>query len=634
MSLKKRLISASRFNKKIIVSGTDFLCICVASLFALVISDVNLAHIDIEQFIRLLWTPVFCIIFFWLLGVYSAVVRYIDFSLIAILARAITIVFVVNIAVEFAYSFLLKAFFQDISKSLITLEGWLVGFVTFSFLIISSRLLANFYLSDRISEKRVAIYGAGSAGIQLASALRVSKEMQPVAFIDANISLQGTYLGGIKVLHPNKLRKLALREKIDEVLIAMPSASKSTLRSLFKEIERFSIKVRILPGLAELAQGKVLVSELKEVDISDLLGRYEVEANQSLINRNIQNKVVLITGAGGSIGSEISRQVVKNNASKVILLDSNEYALYSIKKEIDDFDAHIDIYAVLATVNNKKRLTEVCKNFKVDTIYHTAAYKHVPLVEENPFEAVLNNIQGTKICAEVAIEAEVETMVLISTDKAVRPTNIMGATKRFAELILQSLASTSRTRMTMVRFGNVIGSSGSAIPLFQQQIREGGPVTVTHPEVIRYFMSIPEAAELVIQAGAMGVGGDVFVLDMGEPVKIYELAKRLINLSGMEVKDKDNPEGDIEIIFTGLRPGEKLYEELLIGDNVSTTHHKQIFRAEEDFLSFNDLEDYFDQLTTAEKNGDVKKLRDILKEVVSGFTPEEEIVDAVYLQKN
>ncbi len=634
MSLKKRLISASRFNKKIIVSGTDFLCICVASLFALVISDVNLAHIDIEQFIRLLWTPVFCIIFFWLLGVYSAVVRYIDFSLIAILARAITIVFVVNIAVEFAYSFLLKAFFQDISKSLITLEGWLVGFVTFSFLIISSRLLANFYLSDRISEKRVAIYGAGSAGIQLASALRVSKEMQPVAFIDANISLQGTYLGGIKVLHPNKLRKLALREKIDEVLIAMPSASKSTLRSLLKEIERFSIKVRILPGLAELAQGKVLVSELKEVDISDLLGRYEVEANQSLINRNIQNKVVLITGAGGSIGSEISRQVVKNNASKVILLDSNEYALYSIKKEIDDFDAHIDIYAVLATVNNKKRLTEVCKNFKVDTIYHTAAYKHVPLVEENPFEAVLNNIQGTKICAEVAIEAEVETMVLISTDKAVRPTNIMGATKRFAELILQSLASTSRTRMTMVRFGNVIGSSGSAIPLFQQQIREGGPVTVTHPEVIRYFMSIPEAAELVIQAGAMGVGGDVFVLDMGEPVKIYELAKRLINLSGMEVKDKDNPEGDIEIIFTGLRPGEKLYEELLIGDNVSTTHHKQIFRAEEDFLSFNDLEDYFDQLTTAEKNGDVKKLRDILKEVVSGFTPEEEIVDAVYLQKN
>ena len=365
-----------------------------------------------------------------------------------------------------------------------------------------------------------------------------------------------------------------------------------------------------------------------------MLGRYEVEANQSLINRNIQNKVVLITGAGGSIGSEISRQVVKNNASKVILLDSNEYALYSIKKEIDDFDAHIDIYAVLATVNNKKRLTEVCKNFKVDTIYHTAAYKHVPLVEENPFEAVLNNIQGTKICAEVAIEAEVETMVLISTDKAVRPTNIMGATKRFAELILQSLASTSRTRMTMVRFGNVIGSSGSAIPLFQQQIREGGPVTVTHPEVIRYFMSIPEAAELVIQAGAMGVGGDVFVLDMGEPVKIYELAKRLINLSGMEVKDKDNPEGDIEIIFTGLRPGEKLYEELLIGDNVSTTHHKQIFRAEEDFLSFNDLEDYFDQLTTAEKNGDVKKLRDILKEVVSGFTPEEEIVDAVYLQKN
>ena len=498
------------------------------------------------------------------------------------------------------------------------------------------RLAAHFYLSDRVSEKRVVIYGAGSAGIQLASALKVSKEMQPIAFIDSSPPLQESYLGGIKVLHPAKLERLASRGKVDEVLIAMPSASKSTLSSLLKEIENDSVKVRILPGLAELAEGKVLVSELKEVDVSNLLGRLEVEANQDLINRNIAQKVVLITGAGGSIGSEISRQVARK-ASKVILLDSNEYALYLIKKEIENLLPEAGLHAVLGSVTNKKRITEVCKTFAVDTVYHAAAYKHVPLVEENPFEGVFNNIIGTQACVQAAIDAQVETFVLISTDKAVRPTNIMGATKRFAEMILQSLSdkddTRNKTRITMVRFGNVIGSSGSAIPLFQQQIKEGGPVTVTHPEVIRYFMSIPEAAELVIQAGALGKGGDVFVLDMGEPIKIYDLAKRLISLSGMELKDEDNPEGDIEIIFTGLRPGEKLYEELLIGDRVSTTEHKRILRAEEDFLVAEEIEQYINLLQEAEKKGDVKALKEVLRKVVSGFTPENEIVDVISLQK-
>jgi FlaA1/EpsC-like NDP-sugar epimerase len=509
-----------------------------------------------------------------------------------------------------------------------------VGLLSFAFLIITLRLIASLYLVDRNSEKRVAIYGAGSAGIQLASALRVSEEMQPIAFIDKNPALQGTYLGGIKVLHPDMLKRLSQRGKVDEVLIAMPSVSKTTLGNLLKEIEDFSLKVRILPGLADLAQGKILVSELKEVDISDLLGRYEVEANKELINKNIKDKVVLITGAGGSIGSEISRQVLKNKAKKLILLDSNEYALYSIQKEIEGFSEDQSVSSILTNVNNKKRMLEICKSFQVDTIYHTAAYKHVPLVEENPFEAVFNNILGTQSCAEAAIESNVETFVLISTDKAVRPTNIMGATKRFAELILQSLSKNSDTRMTMVRFGNVIGSSGSAIPLFQQQIKEGGPVTVTHPEVIRYFMSIPEAAELVIQAGALGEGGDVFVLDMGEPVKIYELAKRLINLSGMEVKDKDNPDGDIEIVFTGLRPGEKLYEELLIGDKVHSTIHKQIFRAEEEYLSEEKLAVHIDSIKEAEKRGNLMALRDILKKVVTGYIPDDEIVDVVYREKN
>ena len=577
-----------------------------------------------------------CVITFWYFGVYSSVVRYIDLSVLFILTRAISLLAILSFISKIFYIYVLGYFLPRSADSLVSLEGWLAGFITFTFLISSSRLIAHYYLSDRVSEKRVIIYGAGSAGIQLASALRVSKEMQPIAFIDKNSFLHGTYLGGIKVLHPKKLERLVLRGKVDEVLIAMPSASKSTLSSLLKEIENYSVKVRILPGLAELAEGKVLVSELKEVDVSNLLGRLEVEANQGLMNRNIAKKVVLITGAGGSIGSEISRQVARK-ASKVILLDANEFALYSIKNEIENFLPEAEMHAVIGSVTNKKRITDICKAFAVDTVYHAAAYKHVTLVEENPFEGVFNNIIGTQACVQAAIDAEVETFVLISTDKAVRPTNIMGATKRFAEMILQSLSDKddikNKTRITMVRFGNVIGSSGSAIPLFQQQIKEGGPVTVTHSEVIRYFMSISEAAQLVIQAGAMGKGGDVFVLDMGEPIKIYDLAKRLISLSGMELKDKDNPEGDIEIIFTGLRPGEKLYEELLIGDNVSTTEHKRILRAEEDFLTSEKLEQYLSLLKKAEKEGDVVALKEILREVVSGFTPENEIVDVVHNQK-
>ena len=637
MNLKKTLLSTSRLNKKLLALTSDFLSMSFAILLALVISNVEIYSINLEEFLRLFWMPLLCLITFWYFGVYSSVVRYIDLSVIFILARAIFFAFALGLISKFLYIYLLSYFIPRSSDSLISFEGWLVGFITFSFLIITSRLTANFYLSDRLSEKRVVIYGAGDAGIQLASALRVSKEMQPIAFIDSDSSLHGTYLGGIKVLHPKKLERFALRGKVDEVLIAMPSASKLTLRSLLKEIENYSVKVRILPGLAELAEGKVLVSELKEVDISDLLGRKEAEANQDLINKNIAQKVVLITGAGGSIGSEISRQVARK-ASKVILLDANEYALYSIKNEIENLLPETELHAVLGSVTNKKRITEICKAFAVDTVYHAAAYKHVPLVEENPFEAVFNNIIGTQACVQAAIDAEVETFVLISTDKAVRPTNIMGATKRFSEMILQSLAAkediAKRTRITMVRFGNVLGSSGSAIPLFQQQISDGGPLTVTDPEVVRYFMTIPEAAELVIQAGAMGQGGDLFVLDMGEPVQILELAKRLISLSGKEVKNEENPEGDIEIIFTGLRPGEKLFEELLIGDDVRDTQHRQIFKANEEYISWKEVEEYLIEIKEASSSSDHIKLRNIFQQTVSGFKPEKDIVDVIYLEKN
>jgi FlaA1/EpsC-like NDP-sugar epimerase len=634
MNLKDFLVSSSRLTKKLLALACDFTSIYLAILYALFVSD-NLNYTNVIDMLVLLWIPFVGVLIFWYAGVYRSIVRYIDFSVIFLLLQAISLTLLINFVALNIYSYLSITFNFQSNDFLFDLEIWLAGFMASTFFVIGSRLIANYYLSERISEKRVVIYGAGSAGIQLASALRVSSEMQPVAFIDRDPSLHNTFLGGIKVLHPKKLERMVNRNKVDEVLIAIPSASRSILKELLKEIEEYTVKVRILPGLAELAQGKVLVSELKEVDITDLLGRYEVAPNQELLDRNIKNKTVLITGAGGSIGSEIARQVARNNPKNLILLDANEFALYEIKNEIDSLRFNTNTRTIIASVTNKRRMTEVYQTFKVDTIYHSAAYKHVPLVEENPFEGIYNNIIGTKICLEAAIDSKVATFVLISTDKAVRPTNIMGATKRFAEMILQSYSDEKNinnvTRMTMVRFGNVLGSSGSAIPLFQKQIREGGPVTVTNPDVTRYFMSIPEAAELVIQAGAMGEGGDVFVLDMGEPVKIIELAKRLINLSGYEVKDGNNPNGDIEIIFTGLRPGEKLYEELLIGDNVSRTDHKQILRAEEEFITKEEIERFIDELGEAEKGNDVHALKEIFKQVIHGYESEQDIVDVLSL---
>ena len=632
MNFRKKLLSTSRINKKIIALSADFASIFLATLCALNLSNVDIRTLDILEILRLSWIPLFCLTVFWQLGIYSSIVRYMDLTIMFEISKALIIVFILNFLLKNLF-ILLGLLFRFDTTSVIGIEGWLLGFIVFTFLVFSSRLFAVYFLSLKKLGKRVVIYGAGSAGIQLSQALRVSTEMEPIAFLDSDTVLHNTFLGGVKVLHPAKLEKLVYKGKVDEVLIAMPSLPKSKLKLILREIEKFSLKVRILPGMAEIAEGKVSVSELKEVDIEDLLGRLEVEANQDLINKNIKDKIVLITGSGGSIGSEISRQVARNNPKKVILLDSNEYALYSIKNEIERISPETDLYSVLANVTNKKRLQEIYNTFKVETVYHAAAYKHVPLVEENPFEAVHNNIFGTKIAAETAMENGVQTFVLVSTDKAVRPTNIMGATKRFSELILQSLAERSSTKMIMVRFGNVIGSSGSAVPLFQEQIRDGGPVTVTHPEVTRYFMSIPEAAELVIQAGAMGDGGDVFVLDMGEPVKIVELAKRLINLSGKELLDAENPEGDIEIQFTGLRPGEKLYEELLIGDNVSTTKHSRIFRAQEDFLSYDDLALHLSKINEADEEGNILSLHNVLAETVSGFNPDNRIVDVIYLQK-
>jgi len=614
--IKNFLLLSSRVTKTIIVSSADFL-IFLFSIYLVIYFEVFLdLPIDNISFKPFLFSALTVFILF-LLGVYKSLVRFINFTAIIELIRSLFLIFLLHT--------LVYIFFGDYSDLLVEFNSykdvvlyWLISTV----LIVSIRIVANLFFSEEISSSKVIIYGAGSAGIQLASALRYSVEMTPIAFFDNDKSLNNSYVGGLKVLSPNSFEKILRRRKVDEVLIAMPSAPRTVIQSILREIEKFPVKVRALPGVAELAQGKVSVSELKEIELEDLLGREKILPNEQLLQKNIKEKNVLVTGAGGSIGSEISRQVSRNKPSSLILLDSNEFSLYSISEELKLNFPNLKIINILGNVTNEKRMNYVCTNFKVDTIYHSAAYKHVPIVEESPFEGVFNNIFGTLSCIRSALSSKVETFVFISTDKAVRPTNIMGASKRFAELILQAISKespNSEIKITMVRFGNVLGSSGSAVPLFSKQIKAGGPVTVTHAEIIRYFMTISEAAELVIQAGALGNGGEVFVLDMGEPVKILELAKSMIRLSGMEVKDKENPNGDIEIAFTGLRPGEKLYEELLIGNDVSSTEHSKIWQAEEECIEWKEVENFLTLIKKAQENYDVEELRKVFSLSVSGF---------------
>jgi FlaA1/EpsC-like NDP-sugar epimerase len=429
---------------------------------------------------------------------------------------------------------------------------------------------------------------------------------------------------------------------VSDVLLAIPSAKRVRISELIRLLEPYAIHVMSMPGLSDIAQGKVTVDALQEVDIADLLGRDPVAPDQTLLRATISGKVVMVTGAGGSIGSELCRQIIQLQPLALILFELSEFALYAVEKELNHLltkakgSRQIELITVLGSVTNANRLEKVCKAFKVQTIYHAAAYKHVPMVEKNPGEAVWNNIFGTLYAAHAAINAEVELFVLISTDKAVRPTNTMGATKRFAELILQALSLEAgrklQTRFTMVRFGNVLDSSGSVVPLFREQIARGGPVTVTDARIIRYFMTIPEASQLVIQAGALGQGGDVFVLDMGEPIRILDLAKRMIHLSGLEIKDEDHPAGEIEISFTGLRPGEKLYEELLIGDNVSETSHPRIMRAEEQIIPWVELQKMLETLENATKDDDFERVREVLKSAVSGFVPQCNIGDLLWKQ--
>ena len=542
----------------------------------------------------------------------------------------------------FFFGFLLLVSTDDFTFK-VALANWIVV----TFVMVNSRIFAKylFFIKDDKKVKSVIIYGAGNAGMQLISALKHSSKYNLICFIDDFAKLQGNIVGGLQVHSLDDLGSIIKKSEVCEILIAMPSASRTKRLDIINTLESYPVLVRMLPGVAELAEGKISIGDLREVSIKDLLGRESVEANKDLLGKNITNKVVVVTGAGGSIGSELCRQIVFLKPKALILYEMSEYNLYEINaeclilnskleekaKQLNIHYSKLNIIPILGSVNNRTRLTNVFERFDVDTIYHAAAYKHVPMVEFNNTEGVDNNIFGTLNCAQVAIDTGVETFVLISTDKAVRPTNTMGATKRSAELVLQALAAKqSATKFTMVRFGNVLGSSGSVIPLFKQQIKAGGPVTVTDVNMIRYFMTIPESVELVIQAGAMGLGGDVFVLDMGKPVKIDDLAKKMIRLSGLEVKDDTHPEGDIEVTYTGLRPGEKLYEELLIGDNVSGTDNPLIMRAEEELLTWDELEPILNNLQTAIQDCDQHKLRELLIELVPGFKPQCEISDILY----
>ncbi|NWE11608.1 polysaccharide biosynthesis protein [Pseudomonas yamanorum] len=499
---------------------------------------------------------------------------------------------------------------------------------------------------------KVAIYGAGAAGNQLVAALRMGRLLRPVAFIDDDSSIADRVISGLHVYKPKHIQQMVDVTGAQQILLAIPSANRGRRREILTFLEGFALHVQSVPGFMDLASGRVKVDDIQEVDIADLLGRDSVPPQDELLEHCIKEQSVLITGAGGSIGSELCRQILTLQPTTLLLYEHSEFNLYSILQELEQRivreSLSVKLLPILGSVRNQEKLFDVMKTWRVNTVYHAAAYKHVPMVEHNIAEGVLNNVMGTLSAAQASLRANVANFVLISTDKAVRPTNVMGSTKRLAEMTLQALSSeiapvlfgetsnvsrVNKTRFTMVRFGNVLGSSGSVIPLFHKQIKSGGPLTVTHPKITRYFMSIPEAAQLVIQAGSMGQGGDVFVLDMGEPVKIVELAEKMVHLSGLSIRSDKNLQGDISIEFTGLRPGEKLYEELLIGDNVVTTPHPMIMSANEDYLPWDVLKARLTELLSAVEQDDYTRVRQLLRETVSGYSPDGEIVDWIYQQQ-
>jgi FlaA1/EpsC-like NDP-sugar epimerase len=564
--------------------------------------------------------PLLAVPIFIKFGLYRAIFRYTGQAALLATAQAIGV-----------YGALLSCallWFQwtGVPRSLGILQPLIYMLVVGASRAIARFWLAGVYDSSNGESGRLLIFGAGTAGAQTAAALGVSRQFKLVGFVDDDPAKAGRSINGVTVFSAVNLAGVVQEEQITDVLLAMPNASRDRRNRIIETLDGLPVHVRTLPSMADLASGRVTVQDIRELDIEDLLGREPVPPRSNLLARDLAGKVVLVTGAGGSIGGELVRQIVLQSPRQLLLLDHSEFGLYAIHQELQAIcnasNSAVLLVPLLGSVVNAQRMLVLCDKYRPDTVYHAAAYKHVPMVESNAGEGILNNVFGTLNMARAAQQTGTRRFVLISTDKAVRPTNVMGATKRMAELVLQALAAqTGATCFSMVRFGNVLGSSGSVVPLFRKQLLTGGPLTVTHAEVTRYFMTIAEAAQLVLQAGAMGQGGDVFLLDMGEPVKIFDLARRMVQLSGLAVRDQEHPQGDIEIAITGMRPGEKLHEELLIGDNPQPTEHPRIMRAQEDFLAWSELDIQLNELLRAAQENDEESIKAVLQACVHGYSP-------------
>lgn len=622
--IRKQLIAVPRTGKRALMLGFDMLAITLA-LWASIAIRLGKWSVPFDHLYPILAVVLICsLAIFVRLGLYHAVVRFLGIEAFYAVLKAVTLSALILAALIFLFK--LPGFPRSSLFIYWLLAGMLIG---------GSRFLVRDFMQGNgrgkgNQHKAMAIYGAGDAGHQLSVMMANNPEVRPIAFIDDDPGLQGSNINGLPVVAPEKLQDLIEHQGLQRVLLALPNISHAQRKQILDRLEPYPVHVYTVPNIDEIVSGKARMDDIREVEIDDLLGRDPVKANQTLLHSCITDKVVMVTGAGGSIGSELCRQIIALQPKRLILLEASEFALYQIERELltTGADTPPPLRALLGNVQDEQHMHFTLQHFGVQTIYHAAAYKHVPIVEHNIEQGLRNNILGTLAAARASIQAGVETFVLISTDKAVRPTNVMGASKRFAELILQALAQEqSHTRFCMVRFGNVLGSSGSVIPVFREQVQQGGPVTVTHPEIIRYFMTISEAAQLVIQAGSMGTGGDVFVLDMGKPVKITDLATKMIRLMGKTLKTDANPDGEITIEYTGLRPGEKLYEELLIGDNVSGTEHPMIMRAEESALAWQVIEQFLSQIEESAAQHDIAKLRTILMSAVSGYEPSGPLVD-------
>ena len=627
--LSKNIINLPRYTKRIIAIlidvGICIICTWLAFYLRLEefvkINDVTTLAVEISILIAI---PIF-----WLMGLYKTIFRFQGSSIIFTVLIATSVYALLYFAVIGIYGI------QGIPRSIGIIQPILLFLsISLSRISIKFLFLTNFKKSK--NKTNVLIYGAGSAGRQLLTSLESNLEMKVVGFLDDDSQFHRQKILGKTVYDPLNIDKLINKKNIEIVLLALPSIIRQKRNQIINNLNKYKVIVKTLPSVQDIVDGKVSVSDIKYLSIDDLLNREQVKPNLELLSKNISSKVVMVTGAGGSIGSELSRQIIKLNPKTLILVELSEFALYKINEDLKNINKSIKIIPLLINIQNKTKIEHVFNTFNIDTVYHAAAYKHVPLVEENICESVKNNVFGTFILAEAALKNNISNFVLISSDKAVRPTNIMGATKRLAEICVQSLYDNQnqQSKFAIVRFGNVLQSSGSVIPKFKQQIKEGGPLTLTHPDVTRYFMTITEASQLVIQAGAMAEKCEVFVLDMGESIKIKDLIVKMIKLSGLSIKNNKNLEGDIEIKITGLRPGEKLYEELLIGDNPQKTFHEKIQKAQDPFISFNKLKIDLDHLLNLIEENKVEDVKNVLSKLVTSYQSNSEIVDHFYEQQS